>query len=103
MVQELVPVDDSVHRPARLRGGAAAAELAGAALAGGLLEELPSNEKRSLPPLQAASSAVQTRSGRVAMRDAMKCGYGPEGGDHSAYQNVATVSGRYLWGSLQGD
>jgi len=79
MAQAPVPVDESVHRPARLRGGTTAAELAGAALAGGLLEELPSSEKRSLPPLQAASSAVQTRIETVATRDAMKCEYGPEG------------------------
>ena len=66
---------ESVHRPARLTGGAAAAEPPGGAVAlGGLFEELLlSHEKRSLP-LQAASSAVEARMRTVAMRVAMKTG-----------------------------
>jgi hypothetical protein len=72
MAQEPPPVADSVHRPARLTGGVAAAEpLAGAAPLGGLFEELLSHEKRSLP-LQAASSAVEARMRTVAIRVAMK-------------------------------
>ena len=71
MAQELAPVADSVHRPARLVGGAAGAPPVGAALLGGLFEELLSHEKRS-PPLQAASSAVEARIRSVAMRVAIK-------------------------------
>jgi hypothetical protein len=67
-------VADSVHRPARLTGGAAAAEPPGGAPPlGGLFEELLSQEKRSLP-LQAASNAVEARMRTVAMRVAMKTG-----------------------------
>jgi hypothetical protein len=74
MAQEPVPVDDSVHRPARLTGGAAATEPpAGAAPLGGLFDELLSHEKRS-PPLQAASIAVEARMRTVAKRFAMKRG-----------------------------
>jgi hypothetical protein len=71
MAQELAPVADSVHRPARLVGGAAgAAPPAGAALLGGLLEELLSHENRS-PPLQAASSAVEAKIRSGAIRVGM--------------------------------
>jgi hypothetical protein len=94
MAQELVPVDESVHRPARLRGGATVGEpLAAAPPLGGLLEEPLSHVKRSLL-LQAASSAVQARIERVAMRVAMDAGMDLKRGDGSVYQNVATVSGR---------
>jgi hypothetical protein len=94
MAQELVPVDESVHRPARLSGGATVGEpLAAAPPLGGLLEEPLSHVKRSLP-LQAASSAVQARIERVAMRVAMDAGMDLKRGDGSVYQNVATVSGR---------
>src|ERR1700722_3603059 len=76
MAQELVPVDESVHRPARLRGGATAGEpLAAAPPPDGLLDEPLSHVKRSLPPLQAASSAVQARIERAAMRAAMDTGW----------------------------
>jgi hypothetical protein len=73
IAQELAPVADSVHRPARLVGGAAGAPPAGAAALGGLLEELLSHEKRS-PPLQAASSAVEVKIRNVATRFVMKRG-----------------------------
>ncbi len=96
-------MDESVHRPARLRGGATAGEpLADAPPLGGLLDEPLSHVKRSLP-LQAASSAVQARIERVAMRVAMNAGTDLKSDDDSVYQNVATVSGRYPRGSLQGD
>ena len=101
MSQELVPVDESVHRPARLRGGATAGEpLADAPPLGGLLDEPPlSNVNRSLP-LQAASSAVQARIERVAMRVAMNAGTDLKSDDDSVYQNVAAVSGRCRAGGL---
>jgi hypothetical protein len=73
MAQELAPVDDSVHRPARLVGGAAGEAAAGAALLGALLEELLSHEKRS-PPLQAASSVVEAKIRSVAIRVGMNRG-----------------------------
>jgi hypothetical protein len=66
-------VDESVHRPARLRGGATGEPLAAAPALAGLLGEPLSHVKRSLP-LQAASSAVQARIESAAMRVAMDAG-----------------------------
>ena len=86
-------MDESVHRPARLRGEATAGEpLAAAPPLGGLLEEPLSHVKRSLP-LHAASSAVQIRVEMVAMRVAMNAGADLKSSDGSVYQNVAAVSG----------
>ena len=104
MAQELVPVDESVHRPARLRGGATAGEpLAAAPPPDGLLDEPLSHVKRSLPPLQAASSAVQARIERAAMRAAMDAGWDLKMSDGPVYQNAATVSGRCQRAPSQAD
>jgi hypothetical protein len=97
MVQELAPVDESVHRPARLTDGATAAALLAGAPPGGGLFELLSSEKRSLP-LQAASSAAQSRIGMVAMRDAMNARTDRKGGNAPVYQNVFGVSGHTYHG-----
>jgi hypothetical protein len=62
MAHDPAPVDESVHRPAKLDGGGIMAGVfAGAA---------PSTAGRSLLP-QAASRAAQTMIGRSAMRDVM--------------------------------
>jgi len=87
-------MDESVHRPARLRGGATGEPLAAAPALGGLLGVPLSHVKRS-PPLQAASSAVQARVERAAMRVAMDAGGDLKKGDDPVYQNVATMSGRW--------
>src|SRR5580658_9959985 len=71
-----VPLDESVQRPARLIGGVTGAPPGGVAPAAGLAGTPLSTARRSLP-LQAASSALQIRSGRLAMRRVMKADCGP--------------------------
>src|ERR1700716_1625527 len=70
-----VPVgDESVQRPARLKGGAAPAALPAGPTPAGELPGAPLSTAERSVLQQPASSAVQTMIGMVAMRDVMRCG-----------------------------